>query len=42
MGTKAQANLFAAVCGAVATALVESPCELFRHKAQVGARCCCC
>lgn len=30
------ANLFAAVVGALSTALVESPVELFRHQAQVG------
>lgn len=32
----ATANLFAAVMGALATALVESPVELFRHQAQAG------
>lgn len=31
------ANLLAATVGALATALVESPCELFRHQAQAGA-----
>lgn len=30
------ANLVAATVGALATALVESPCELFRHQAQAG------
>ena len=29
------ANVIAAACGAIATALVESPVELFRHQAQV-------
>lgn len=29
-------NLMAAAVGALATALVESPVELFRHKAQAG------
>lgn len=32
-----QANLLAASIGAIATALVESPVELFRHQAQAGA-----
>eukprot|EP00879_Flechtneria_rotunda_P032671 GHRR01035926.1.p1 GENE.GHRR01035926.1~~GHRR01035926.1.p1 ORF type:complete len:125 (+),score=38.69 GHRR01035926.1:535-909(+) len=30
------ANLMAAAAGALATALVESPVELFRHQAQAG------
>jgi len=30
------ANLFAATVGALSTALVESPVELFRHQAQAG------
>lgn len=29
------ANLIAAACGALATAVIESPVELFRHQAQV-------
>lgn len=29
-------GMFAAFCGAAATAIVESPCELFRHQAQAG------
>jgi ribosomal protein L29 len=31
-----QANMMAASIGAIATALVESPCELFRHRTQAG------
>jgi hypothetical protein len=31
-----QANMLAAGVGAIATALVESPVELFRHQAQAG------
>ena len=33
-----KANVIAAAFGAIATALVESPVELFRHQAQVGAQ----
>jgi hypothetical protein len=33
------ATAIAAVVGAVSTALVESPCDLYRHMAQVGGRC---
>ncbi|GFH08152.1 uncharacterized protein HaLaN_03069, partial [Haematococcus lacustris] len=36
MGRRTTANLIAAVVGALATALVESPVELFRHRAQAG------
>jgi hypothetical protein len=35
-GGSGWANMFAAVMGALATALVESPVELFRHQAQAG------
>jgi hypothetical protein len=35
-GDTGWANMFAAVSGALATALVESPVELFRHQAQAG------
>jgi hypothetical protein len=34
--TSPSSNLLAATIGALATALVESPCELFRHQAQAG------
>jgi hypothetical protein len=35
-GSSSDANLMAATVGALATALVESPVELFRHQAQAG------
>ncbi|WIA22871.1 hypothetical protein OEZ86_009816 [Tetradesmus obliquus] len=35
-GSSSDANLLAATVGALATALVESPVEMFRHQAQAG------
>ncbi len=35
-GSPGAATAFAAVVGAIATALVESPCDLYRHQAQAG------
>mmetsp|Transcript_26483 Transcript_26483/g.67332 ORF Transcript_26483/g.67332 Transcript_26483/m.67332 type:complete len:462 (-) Transcript_26483:520-1905(-) len=36
LSNKTSANMFAAIVGALATALIESPVELFRHQAQAG------